>query len=499
MRKVYRVLLCLLLCVYSFTGIGQVSSQVSDRQPPGLSAITTADLKKDLYGIAADKFKGRSAGTLDELKSAVWWVDQLKRAGLKPAGDDGTYFQFFSLYRNRIASTTTISIGTRSLQLWKDFLLTQIAPAAVTAPVLYLGKANNPGIASADVKGKAVAVDVVPDSINLDVSIPEWRYHRAVMTRYGNDLLARGAAAIIFISDEFAEHSWNYATENLNRGLYDIEAGPNAAVTTKAPVLWLHASAAAWVRDSGALLKADVVVESFTYPSVNVIGLISGSNPVLAREHVLFSGHGDAHGIRNAYAGDTIYNGADDNASVNVAMLAVARAFKKAPAQRSALFVFHGAEERGLLGSRHFVAHPTVSLESIVAVLNGDMIGRNNPDSAAALGLQAPHKNSDDLAMMAIQANNEGPRFKLDTAWDSPKHVEGWYFRSDHLPYARLGIPALMYTTLLHADYHTPMDNAENIDYTKLKKMTDWIYRTGWKAANSKSRPAPIAGFRLER
>ncbi len=499
MIKSFKALLCFLLCVDAIAGFSQVPVKRAITQPPGLSAITMADLKKDLYGTAADNFRGRSAGTLDELKSAVWWADQLKLAGLKPAGDDGTYFQFFSLYRNRIAPTTTISIGTRSLQLWKDVLLTQIAPAAVTAPVLFLGKANNPGNATINIQGKAVAVEVVPDSINLDVSIPEWRYHRAVMTRYGNDLLARGAAAIIFISDDFAEHSWNYAVENLNRGLYDIEGGPNAVLTAKAPVLWLHTSAATWIRDSSAQLQANIVVESFTYPSVNVIGLISGSNPALAREHVLFSGHGDAHGIRNAYAGDTIYNGADDNASVNVAMLAVARAFKKAPAQRSALFVFHGAEERGLLGSRHFVAHPTVPLESIVAVLNGDMIGRNNPDSAAALGLQSPHKNSDDLATMALQANDEGPRFKLDTAWDSPKHVEGWYFRSDHLPYARLGIPALMYTTLLHADYHTPMDNAQNIDYTKLKKMTDWIYRTGWKAANSKIRPARLKGFQLER
>jgi Zn-dependent M28 family amino/carboxypeptidase len=77
--------------------------------------------------------------------------------------------------------------------------------------------------------------------------------------------------------------------------------------------------------------------------------------------------------------------------------------------------------------------------------------------------------------------------------------VEGWYFRSDHLPYARAGFPALFYTTLLHADYHTPMDDAEHIDYRKLKRMTDWMYRTGWKVANAKDRPGVDAGFQLER
>ena len=83
--------------------------------------------------------------------------------------------------------------------------------------------------------------------------------------------------------------------------------------------------------------------------------------------------------------------------------------------------------------------------------------------------------------------------------WDKATHPEGWFFRSDHLPYARLGIPSLMYTTLLHPDYHTPMDNAANIDYDKLKKMADWMYRTGWKVANAAKRPAKDANFKLER
>jgi hypothetical protein len=127
------------------------------------------------------------------------------------------------------------------------------------------------------------------------------------------------------------------------------------------------------------------------------------------------------------------------------------------------------------------------------------MIGRNHLDSAAILGAQAPHKNSSDLVNIALQANQKGPQFKLDTTYDKVTHVEGWYFRSDHLPYARLGIPALMYTSLLHPDYHTPKDNAQNINYPKLKKMTDWMYLTGWEVANRKERPAKEPSFKLER
>jgi Zn-dependent M28 family amino/carboxypeptidase len=243
----------------------------------------------------------------------------------------------------------------------------------------------------------------------------------------------------------------------------------------------------------------NLIISEYVYPSVNVVGMVAGTDPKLKSEYVLYSGHTDAHGIRNVIKNDSIYYGADDNASVDVAMLASARAFVKYPGKRSVLFVIHGAEERGLLGSKYFSEHPTVPIKQIVAVLNGDMIGRNNTDSAAILGFKPPHRNSLDLVNMALAANKEGPNFKLDTTWDDVAHIEGWYFRSDHLPYARLGIPAIMYTSLLHPDYHTPQDVAENINYSKLKKMADWMYRTGWKVANAAIRPQKDKNFKLER
>jgi len=377
-------------------------------------------------------------------------------------------------------------------------LVTQIAPAQVSAPVLYLGNANEINMNTVNVQGKAVAIQVVPDGINLNVSLPEWRYNRQVMTKYGNELLSKGAAAIIFICDEYGEHSWPYAKENLELGTFANE-GAAPAPTAKAPVLWVHSNAASWIKKEGLALNISLVLESFTYPSVNIVGEVMGSDPVLSKEYVVLSGHPDAHGIRNVIGNDSIYHGADDNVSVNVAMLATARALKKFPAKRSALLVIHGSEERGLLGSRYFTAHPTVPISSMVAVLNGDMIGRNHPDSAALLGMQVPHKSSSDLVNMALEANMEGPQFKLDTLWDKPTHVEGWFFRSDHVPYVRLNVPSLMYTTLLHADYHTPQDNAQNIDYEKLLKMTQWIYRTAWKVGNADKRPALEPNFKLER
>jgi Zn-dependent M28 family amino/carboxypeptidase len=263
--------------------------------------------------------------------------------------------------------------------------------------------------------------------------------------------------------------------------------------------MWLPASAASWVQQAGQQLTANLQVESFQYPSVNIVAKMPGTDAQLKKEYVLFSTHQDHDGVRAPIAGDSIYNGADDNATGCAALLAIMRAFKEKPARRSALFVYQGSEERGLIGSTYFSAHPTVPQASIVAVLNAEMMGRNAPDSAALLGSTPPHMNSSDLVKTALAANQAGPKFKLDTEWDKPTHPEGWYFRSDHLPYARLGIPAIMYTSLLHVDYHTPRDEPQRIDYPKLTNMTRWMYLTGWMVANRTAPPAREPGFKLER
>jgi Zn-dependent M28 family amino/carboxypeptidase len=151
------------------------------------------------------------------------------------------------------------------------------------------------------------------------------------------------------------------------------------------------------------------------------------------------------------------------------------------------------------MGSRWYVKHPTVPLASIVACLNGDMIGRNDPDTGALLGATPPHRNSPELVEMALAANQAVTKFTVDSSWDDPQHREGWYYRSDHLPYARMGVPALFFTTLLHPDYHTPNDNPDRIDYAKLTRMTRWMYATGRAVADAGKRPAVDPNFKLER
>ncbi len=490
----------LLFLAILFIASQNITAQTKAVKPAGLSAIREADIKQDLFDMSGDHFRGREAGTLDELKVSMWLADRARAAGLKPAGDDGTYFQFFSMWRNRISESSRIGIGDQQLLVWKDAIVSQTAGASVNAPLVFIGTGSKEDMAGKELKGKAVAIEIrAENNGSASTLISSRRYLAQTVRKYSTDLFSKGAVAIIFIADEVIETNWQLYTAYSNRGTYDIEGGANERVSDRAPVIILHTKALELVKQPGLTLNARINIERFQYPSVNIVGMIEGSDPTLKEEYVLFSGHQDHDGVRLTANTDSIYNGADDNASVSVALLAVARAFEKQKGKRSILFVWHGAEERGLLGSKWFAQHPTVTKSSIVAVLNGDMIGRNTPDSAALLGVQSPHRNSQELVNMAMEANNEGPKFKLDTLWDKVQHPEGWYFRSDHLPYARAGIPAIFYTTLLHPDYHTPLDQPERIDVGKLTRVTEWMYRTGWKVANTAKRPAVEAGFKLER
>ncbi|MCC9071936.1 M28 family peptidase [Flavobacterium sp. F-65] len=465
---------------------------------PLVSAITDKDLRTDMYQMAGDHFNGREAGTLDELKVSMWLANKAKEAGMEPLGDDGTYFQFFDLYRHQVSPNSKFKIGKKEYKLWKEVLVAETTNSKVDASLLYLGAATKEEIEKANIKGKAVVLLASKQGIADDISLFDRRYPGLVRNKYYDLVVKKGAVALIIVADDLAEESWSQVEPQMTRGVYGIE-GFRDKIGGTMPVFWVHYDQLGYLKSTKDKLSTEVISETYKYPSVNVIGKVEGTDPKLKNEYVLFSGHQDHDGVRQKYGQDSIYNGADDNASTCVAMLAIARAYKKQPGKRTALFVFHGSEERGLLGSRWYASNPTVPEKNIVAVLNGDMIGRNNVNQAALLGSSSPHENSSDLVSIAKRANDEGPKFELDKLWDRPEHPEYFYFRSDHLPYARKGIPAVFFTSVLHSEYHTPMDESEKIDYVKLRKMTEWMYRTGWILSNDANRPKTLPNVQLER
>src|SRR5262249_38728928 len=155
---------------------------------------------------------------------------------------------------------------------------------------------------SAEVKGKVVAIESNAKGINLNVSLPTWRYNRYIFVRYGLPLLRKGASAIIFIADDEAEKAWDDAAENFKRGRYDIAGETNEnlsvrspqSVVAQSPVIWLHANAKKELSGNTATIKMNLIVSEYVYPSVNVVGVVEGTDPNLRSEYVLYSGHTDA-------------------------------------------------------------------------------------------------------------------------------------------------------------------------------------------------------------
>jgi hypothetical protein len=242
----------------------------------------------------------------------------------------------------------------------------------------------------------------------------------------------------------------------------------------------------------------------------NVVATVEGSDAQLKNTYVAFGAHydhvgyaegevvtGDS-GVRRLGApgrvtpgteSDRIWNGADDDGSGTVALLALARAFAQGPRpKRSLLFVWHAGEERGLLGSRYFADYPTVPLDRIVAQLNIDMIGRNRDDKASesnTVYVVGSDRISTELDAINRAANDSLPKpMRLDYEFNDPSDLESLYTRSDHYSYASKGIPIIFFTTGLHPDYHANTDEVSKIEFEKMTRIVQLVYETGTRVAN---------------
>jgi len=242
----------------------------------------------------------------------------------------------------------------------------------------------------------------------------------------------------------------------------------------------------------------------------NVVGVVEGRDPQLKRTFVAFGAHYDHVGyaegemtrtdggarraaapgrVTEGHEDDRIWNGADDDGSGTVALMALARAFAEGPKPaRSLLFVWHAGEERGLWGSRYFADYPAVPIDAIVAQLNIDMIGRNRDDKASesnTVYLVGSDRISTELHNLNRAANAALQRpLTLNYEFNDPSDLEQLYFRSDHYSYAAKGIPVIFFTTGLHADYHANTDEVSKIEFEKLARITQLVYETGERAAN---------------
>jgi hypothetical protein len=248
----------------------------------------------------------------------------------------------------------------------------------------------------------------------------------------------------------------------------------------------------------------------------NVVGIVEGSDPKLKDTYVAFGAHYDHVGYREGAPpagggaspggctgqvrpdpepGDVISNGADDDGSGTVALMALAKAFATGPRpKRSLLFVWHAGEESGLLGSRYHADYPVVPIDKIVAQLNIDMIGRNRCDDPAqsnTVFVVGSDRISTELHNLNEEANASLPKpLTMDYEMNDPADPESIYTRSDHYSYALKGIPIIFYFTGLHKDYHFVTDEVSKIQFPKMARVVQLVYATGQKVANQDHAPA---------
>lgn len=207
------------------------------------------------------------------------------------------------------------------------------------------------------------------------------------------------------------------------------------------------------------------------FEATNTIGWIEGSDPAFRSDYIVFSAHMDHLGVGPPVQGDAIYNGADDNASGTAAILELAEAFGRFGVQprRSLVFIAFSAEELGLVGSRWYVDHPTFPLENTFANVNVDMIGRNWRDTIVAL------RSPEELGETAERVAEDHPELGLEVI-DDPWPNLSLLSRSDQWSFIRKGVPALFFTSGLHIDYHTPLDEADRLDYEKTERVTRLLF-----------------------
>lgn len=248
----------------------------------------------------------------------------------------------------------------------------------------------------------------------------------------------------------------------------------------------------------------------------NVVGIVEGSDPRLKETYVAFGAHSDHVGyasgevtdgpngprrtgapgrVKEGAVDDRVWNGADDDGSGTVTMMAVAKAFVQGPKpKRSLVFVWHTGEERGLWGSRYFADYPSVPLDGIVAELNMDMVGRNRDDKAAEANtvyIVGSDRISTELHNVNVDANAALAKpLTLDYEMNDPADPEAIYYRSDHYSYASKGIPIVFFTTGLHPDYHTNEDEVDRINFEKMTRVGQLVYETARRVADLDHAPA---------
>ncbi len=512
----------------------------------GRDSISPTDLREWLTYLASDELEGRAVYTEGLGLAAGYIQTHLQSWGLSPRGDNGGFLQTVRVrsVKTTRRSSVTVQVG-RESRTFKDgdgvvfprfvgskrtFTVDRVefAGYGVDAP-----GANYSDVAGKDYRGAAVIFLGASGPKALDDDLAQ----RLIGGRGRYLTEQMGAAAAIGQAQSADPPPESQAgprqerpdfvtTQRLDRTISPSVTANDAFLQflfSRSPVKYDDLKKKAEGREALSGFRLDGVTLTYnldagyevlrTQLTKNIVAVLEGTDPELKNSYVAIGAHYDHVGYADSELGedhkrpsppgrvtpgresDRIWNGADDDGSGTVAVMAIARAFAQGQRpKRSVLFVWHAGEERGLLGSRYFADYPTVPLDRIVAQLNIDMIGRNRDDKtteASTLYLVGSDRISSELHDINRAANRalEQP-LTLDYEMNDPADREQIYFRSDHYSYAAKGIPVIFFTTGLHPDYHANTDDVSKIEFPKLARVAQLVYETTWRLGNLDHAPA---------
>jgi hypothetical protein len=528
----------LALAILASSGAGALLAQaehpatgtlpVETRAPLARPAIATTvpverRIDAHLEYLASDDLGGRETGTVHSQVTAQYVASVFRSIGLQPGGDAGSYFQKYPLSANRlVAEETTLRLSSAqsdalAFTLFDDYVVRGTADTGVdlAGEVVFAGHglvSETAGVddyAGLDVKGRFVlALDGRPSGHAELRGAAQWRAKKEAA-------LSRGAIGLALITDPDDKQARELFEQLADQGRHPpmtlagedqpaawpivmLKAGPAAAVlaggglsldTEKA------ARATAYVPGRalpGVRLALKAVVRAELTHASNIVGVLPGSDPLLAGEYLILSAHNDHIGIARD---GRINNGADDNASGTTTLLATAEVLAAGPPpRRSILFLSVSGEEKGLWGSSWWCDHPTVPLDRCIGNINIDMVGRNDPDAVGA----TPSPKHPDFNTLVQRAVDLGPQAGMHVTWTAPAAgedlVDNYYQRSDHYNFAAKGIPVVFFFSGLHEDYHRPTDTVEKINRDKLYRMVALVELLVADVANAAGRPAKVTG-----
>jgi Peptidase family M28/PA domain len=519
--------------------VSQARSAIPQEAKAAMEQLRKEPFRAHMAFLADDLLEGRGTGKRGHEIAAGYVAAQFEAMGLRPAGRDGTYFQRVPFREittepDKCSLSVTWDGSTTQLKWADDFLMrgNEVNPdASVEAPVVFVGygvktpDGRYDDYAGVDVKGKIVAMfsgapPSLPSELQAHLSssrekLRSARDHGAIgvisLRRPKDDKGLPWARVVIGVG--FPSMRWlgpdgvpgDAFPELQARASLSVEASERLFAHAKKPWAQVMQDAEASKPQSFALpitAKLHEVSQHAAITSPNVVAVLLGSDPKLSQEYVVYSAHVDHLGIGKAINGDSIYNGAFDDASGTAALLVIAQAFKSmahAPA-RSIMFIGFTAEEKGLLGSDYFAHFPTVPIHSIVADVNMD-------------GASVFYTFNDIIALGATDSTLDGvvqrnaARLGLKVTPD-PEPDQHYFVRADQYSFVRQGVPSVFISdgeeakdpaingkkvmeqwiaTRYHApsdDMNQPMDLNASVEFMQIN------FLVGYDVAQDPQRPA---------